>query len=67
MEFSQEAVGQCGSPVEELLLQRGERLAMQRPQQPLLAEERVISEQAGQGCVLGHHVGTKTLRERFLS
>ena len=55
LEPPQEAVGQFGSPVEEVLLQRGKGSWVQRPKQPLLAEERVVAEQAGQGGVLGHH------------
>lgn len=57
MELPQEAVGQFASAVEEVPLQRGQGPEMQRPQQPLLAEERVVGKQAGQGAALGHHVG----------
>lgn len=57
MELPQEAVGQLGSLAEEVLLQCREAVGMQRPQQSLPAEERVIGEQAAQGRVLGHHVG----------
>lgn len=56
VELFQETVNQLGSVAEEVLLQRGEGLATQRPQQPLLVEERVIAKQAGQGRMLGHHV-----------
>lgn len=70
VELLQETVNQLGSLAEEVLLQWGEGLVTQRPQQPLLAEERVIAEQAGQGCMLGHRVSvgrqflTKTVLDR---
>lgn len=64
MELPQEAVGQLGPLVEEALLQRGEGFVTQRPKQSLLAEERVIAEQAVQGRVLGRHV---SFRGQFLT
>lgn len=56
MELPEEAVGQLGSLVEEVLLQWGEGLMTQWPQEPFLTEERVVAEKAGQNSVLGHHV-----------
>lgn len=55
VELHQESVGQLGSAVEEVLLQRGQSAVVKRPQQPILAEERVIAEEPGQSCALGHH------------
>ena len=47
LELREEAVGQLGPPAEEVVLKGTEGLAVQGPQQPLLAEERVVGEHAG--------------------
>ena len=54
VELLHEAPGQLGAPVEEVLLQGGERPLVQGPQEPLLAEERVVGEQAVHGWSLAH-------------
>lgn len=52
VELSQEAVGQFGPAVEEILLQGGQGPEIEGPQQPVLAEEGVVGEQTGEGGVL---------------
>ena len=55
MGLREEAVCQFGPPVEEVLLDGGEGLGAQGPQQSVLAEERVVRKQAAHAA-LGHHV-----------
>lgn len=56
VELLQEAVSQLRSLAEEVLLEGRKSSEAQRPQQLLLAEERVVAEQAAQSRVLGHDV-----------
>ena len=60
-----EALRQLGSPLEEVLLQGGQGLLVQGPQEPVLAEERVVGEQVVHGWSLAH-VKTRE-RERLKS
>lgn len=56
VELLQEAVHQLGPLAEEALLQRGDAIVVQRPEQLPPAEEGLVAEKAAQNCVLGHPV-----------
>lgn len=70
VEFPQETVDQFDPLGEEVLLQGGDGGGAEGPEQPLLAEERLVTEQAGEGRTLRHHVavwaGVLSLLLRFL-
>lgn len=56
VELFEEAAAQFGPPVDKVLLQRRQGVAGQGPQESVLTEERVVSEQTAQDAVPGHCV-----------